>query len=161
MPGVWSDLERLVARCGVDWTFVRAGGFAMNTLGWVDQVRRGDVVRAAYPEGGRSLVHERDIADVVVRTLTEPGHAGLAYTVTGPEVLTEAEQVRAIGDALGRSLRIEQQPATRRGRSPSGPASTEPTSWPSRRAEVDAGRIMLEEDFRLIARRQLTNRAGW
>lgn len=109
--GVWSDIEELLAATGVAWTFVRAGGFAANTLGWADQVREGDVVRTAYPDAARSLVHERDIADAVVRALADPGHEGRIHVVTGPAVLTESEQVRAIGDAIGRPLRIEQLPA--------------------------------------------------
>jgi hypothetical protein len=57
MPGVWSDLERLIEASGLSWTFVRAGGFAANTLEWADQIRSGDTVRIPYPNAARSLVH--------------------------------------------------------------------------------------------------------
>jgi uncharacterized protein YbjT (DUF2867 family) len=107
--GVWSDVERLIEASGVGWTFVRAGGFAANTLEWADQIRAGDTVRIPYPNAARSVVHERDIADVAVRGLLDPGLAGRAFAVTGPEVLTQVEQVRAIGAALGRELRVEEQ----------------------------------------------------
>jgi uncharacterized protein YbjT (DUF2867 family)/ketosteroid isomerase-like protein len=111
MPGVWSDLERLIEASGLSWTFVRAGGFAANTLEWADQIRSGDTVRIPYPNAARSLVHERDTADVAVRCLVDPGHAGRALAVTGPHVLTQLEQVRAIGAAIGRELQVEEQPA--------------------------------------------------
>jgi len=111
MEGVWSDVEALIEDSGVDWTFVRAGGFAANTLDWAEQIRSGDTVRIPYPDAARSLVHERDIADVAVRALLEPGFAGRAFAVTGPEVLTQVEQVRAIGAAIGRALQVEEQPA--------------------------------------------------
>jgi uncharacterized protein YbjT (DUF2867 family) len=109
--GVWSDVERLIAASGVGWTFVRAGGFAANTLEWADQIRTGDTVRIPYPNAARSVVHERDIADVAIRALVDPRLAGRAFAVTGPEVLTQVEQVRAIGAALGCELRVEELPA--------------------------------------------------
>jgi uncharacterized protein YbjT (DUF2867 family) len=111
MEGVWSEVEALIEGAGVGWTFLRAGGFAANTLDWADQIRTGDMVRVPFPEAGRSLVHERDIAAVAVRGLVDPGLAGRALTVTGPEVVTQLEQVGAIAAAIGRELRVEEQPA--------------------------------------------------
>jgi uncharacterized protein YbjT (DUF2867 family) len=106
--GVFETLEGLLAGSGTEWTFLRAGGFATNTLVWADQIRAGDVVR--WPSGGaaRSLVHERDLAEVAVRTLVEPGHGGGRYVLTGPAAITQVEQVRAIGAAIGRPLRYEE-----------------------------------------------------
>ncbi len=74
---------------------------------WADQVRSGDVVSWVYGQAARSLIHERDIAAVAVRALTGHGHAGQRYVLTGPQAVTQAEQVRAIGAAIGRPLRFE------------------------------------------------------
>jgi uncharacterized protein YbjT (DUF2867 family) len=51
---------------------------------------------------------ERDIAAVAVRALCEDGHAGAEYVLTGPQSLSQFEQVSAIGRVIGRSLRIEE-----------------------------------------------------
>jgi uncharacterized protein YbjT (DUF2867 family) len=110
MEGVWADVERAIERSGVARTFVRAGGFAANTLSWASQIRAGDEISIPYPRAARSLVHERDIADVSVRALLDPGRRNEAFAVTGPEVLTQLEQVRAIGEAIGRPLRVREQP---------------------------------------------------
>src|SRR3954452_20549929 len=75
---------------------------------WAAQIRDSDVVRWPYGQAARSLIHERDIAAVAVRALTEDGHAGARYVLTGPETLTQVEQVHAIGDAIGRPLRWEE-----------------------------------------------------
>ncbi|WP_295702826.1 NAD(P)H-binding protein [Lapillicoccus sp.] len=111
MTGVWSVLERLVedtTAAGGSHTMIRGGGFAGNTLEWAAEVRDGDTVRLVAPQGGRSLVHERDLAEVAVAALLDPAtHAGRAYAVTGPQTLTQVEQVAAIADALGRPLRVE------------------------------------------------------
>ncbi|MEO3871109.1 NAD(P)H-binding protein [Nonomuraea sp. B12E4] len=108
--GVWGQVERLVQDSGMRWTFLRAGGFATNTLGWAGQIRDTGVVRAPYAGAARSLIHEADIAAVAALALTEEGHAGRSYVLTGPAVLTQAEQVRLIGAAIGRELRFDEQP---------------------------------------------------
>jgi uncharacterized protein YbjT (DUF2867 family) len=109
--GVWGAVEEAVRRSGVGWTFLRAGGFATNTLEWAPAIRTGEPVRMPYPSAARSPIHERDIADVAVRALTAEGHTGNAYVLTGPAALTMAEQVRVIGEAVGRRPTVVTQPA--------------------------------------------------
>jgi uncharacterized protein YbjT (DUF2867 family) len=110
-PGsFWALVERHVRRAGVPWTFLRPTGLARNTLLWAPQIRSGDVVRWPYARAARSLIHEDDIAAVAVRALTEGGHDQATYLLTGPEVLTQVEQVRIIGEVLGRDLRWEELP---------------------------------------------------
>jgi uncharacterized protein YbjT (DUF2867 family) len=104
----WAQLERLVAQSAVQWTFLRPTGFAKNTLMWADQIRAGGVVRWPYAAAARSLIHEADIAAVAARALTEDGHSGQTYVLTGPQALTQADQVHAIGQAIGRPLRFEE-----------------------------------------------------
>jgi uncharacterized protein YbjT (DUF2867 family)/ketosteroid isomerase-like protein len=103
--GVWGQVEQAIRRSATEWTFLRAGGFAANTLAWADQIRSGGVVRWVYGEAARSLIHERDIADVAVRALTEGQHAGARYVLTGPESITQADQARILGEATGLPVR--------------------------------------------------------
>jgi uncharacterized protein YbjT (DUF2867 family)/ketosteroid isomerase-like protein len=99
--GVWGQVEQSIERSGAEWTFLRAGGFATNTLAWAERIRSDGVVRWVYGEAARSLIHERDIADVAVHALAEDGHAGAKYLLTGPEAITQADQARIIGEATG------------------------------------------------------------
>ncbi|MEE4419333.1 NAD(P)H-binding protein [Streptomyces bugieae] len=101
-------VERLIERSGLGWTHLRPSTFASNTLWWADQIRTGDVVRGAYGAVPMALLHEADIAAVAVRALTEEGHDKAVYTLTGPEILTQVDQVRIIGEAIGRPLRWEE-----------------------------------------------------
>jgi uncharacterized protein YbjT (DUF2867 family) len=103
-----ADIERLIERSGLEWTFLRSAGFATNTLAWAEQIRAGDVVRWPYAAAARSLIHERDIAAVAARALAGNGHGGTIHRLTGPGVLTQAEQVAAIGEAIGHPLRFEE-----------------------------------------------------
>ena len=101
-------IEWLIRRTSLEWTFLRAGGFAANTLGWAEQIRETGAVREIYAKAGRSLIHEADIATVAARALLEEGHVGERYDLTGPAVLTQEEQLWAIGAAIGRDLRWEE-----------------------------------------------------
>jgi uncharacterized protein YbjT (DUF2867 family) len=103
-----ADIERMIEQSGLEWTFLRPSGFATNTLFWAPQIRAEGVVRAPFGAAARSLIHERDIAAVAVRALTGDGHGGAKYVLTGPHVVTQVEQVRIIGEAIGRSLRYEE-----------------------------------------------------
>ncbi len=102
------QVEREIEASGVPWTFLRAGGFATNALWWAPQIRKTGVVRAPYAQAARSLIHERDIADVAVRALTDERHAGARHVLTGPAALTQADQVRIIGEVIRKPLRFEE-----------------------------------------------------
>lgn len=108
--GGHAHLERLVRDSGVEWTLLRPGGFASNTLAWAPHIRSDDTVRLPFPHAGRALIHEADIAAVGVHALLTGELVGKAPGMTGPEVLTEEERVHTIGEVLGRALKVGQQP---------------------------------------------------
>jgi uncharacterized protein YbjT (DUF2867 family) len=106
-----ADIERLIEKSGMEWTFLRPGGFATNaSWWWAPQIREGDVVRWPYGAAASAPIHERDIAAVAARALTDKGqeHNGAKYVLTGGEFLTQVQQVRTIGEAIGRALRFEE-----------------------------------------------------
>ena len=106
---ITAQIERLIETSGLQWTFLRPGIFAANALHWwAPQIRRGDRVRWPYLAAPTAPIHERDIARVAVRVLCEEGHAGGEYVLTGPESLSQLDQLRTIERVIGRSLRIEE-----------------------------------------------------
>jgi uncharacterized protein YbjT (DUF2867 family) len=109
--GVWGQVEQAVVRSGAGWTFLRAGGFATNTLAWAGDVRARGVVHWVHGGAARSLIHERDIADVAARVLADGGHAGAKYVLTGPEAITQADQARIIGEVTGAPVTWDEAPA--------------------------------------------------
>ncbi|MGW7481303.1 NAD(P)H-binding protein [Nonomuraea muscovyensis] len=107
--------ERLIERTGLAWTFLRPHVFAANALRWATQIRAEGAVRGPYGAATMAPIHEHDIAAVAVRALTGDGHDGASYELTGPESLAQTEQVRVIGEVIGRPVRwIETSPATAR-----------------------------------------------
>jgi uncharacterized protein YbjT (DUF2867 family) len=104
-------IEDVITASGLDWTFLRCGGFAANTLAWAPMIRAEGVVRAPYLNAATAPIAEQDIAAAAVRVLLDDGHAGARYILTGRESITQAGQARAIGAAIGRRLRVEELPA--------------------------------------------------
>jgi uncharacterized protein YbjT (DUF2867 family) len=103
------DTEEALRSSGLAWTILRPRTFMTNALQWADQVRAG-VVRAPWPAVAVATVDPADIAAVAAVALTEQGHEGREYPVTGPEALRPADRVRLLAEAVGREVRYEPQP---------------------------------------------------
>jgi uncharacterized protein YbjT (DUF2867 family) len=111
LRSVHAAIEHLVESSGAQWTFLRPGPFALNCRNWwAPQIEKGDTVRWFYGDAATAPIHERDIAAVAVRALSDEGHDGREYVLTGPESLTQREQLSIIGAAIGRPLQFEEFP---------------------------------------------------
>lgn len=99
------DAEQALIASGADWTVVRAAWFAQNFSEnfLAEGVVSGNVAFAADTVR-EPFIDADDIADVVTAALTEHGHAGEIYEVTGPRLLTFAEAVSEIAAATGRTI---------------------------------------------------------
>jgi uncharacterized protein YbjT (DUF2867 family) len=104
---MWLDSEAAVRSAGIAWTVLRPGGYQSNALRWLPQLRTGDVVRAPWPQVRIAAIDPADIASVAATVLTEPGHDGAAYALSGPAALTPADQVATLARVLERPLRYE------------------------------------------------------
>jgi uncharacterized protein YbjT (DUF2867 family) len=104
-----ADIEQLIAAAGLASTMIRPGMFASNArFWWAVSIRNGGIVRWPYGAAETAPIDERDIAAVAARALYEDGHAGGDYVLTGPESLSQGEQVGIIADAIGRHIQFEE-----------------------------------------------------
>ena len=109
MAMLHADIEQLIVAAGLEATIIRPGMFASNALSWwAAAIRAGGIVRWPYGAAETAPVDDRDVAAVAALTLYEDGHAGGDYVLTGPESLSQAEQVSIIGDVLGRRIIFEE-----------------------------------------------------
>ena len=104
-----SAIDRAVQRSGAEWTILRPGTFATNLLTWSQPIRFTGGVRGPYPTSAQAPIHEADVAAAVQAVLTQPGHEGQIYAMTGPETISRIDQLKAIGDAIGRDLTFTEQ----------------------------------------------------
>lgn len=100
--------EAAVEDSGLEYTFLRSGEFCMNKLFvWGEAIRSGEPVRSGYPNTVGVPVHEADVAAVAAAALLDDVHVGAKYEMTGPQALTDREQVAEIAAGIGRDIAFE------------------------------------------------------
>ncbi|GGU73377.1 NmrA family transcriptional regulator [Streptomyces albospinus] len=107
--GVARSREDAVRQSGADWTILRPGGFDSNAYAWAESVRARRAVAAPFGDIGLPTVDPADIAEVAAAALRDGGHAGRAYELTGPELVTPRQQAASLGEALGEPIRFIEQ----------------------------------------------------
>lgn len=100
--------EEALRRSGLGWTFLRPRAFMSNTLSWASSIRSKGVVRMLDGDARNAVVDPRDIAAVAAKTLTEDGHIGRTYTLTGPKAVSPREQTEVLSAQLDSRLRFEE-----------------------------------------------------
>jgi uncharacterized protein YbjT (DUF2867 family) len=104
--GGFHPTEEAVTESGLEWTLLRPCWFAQDFAApdfFLTEVLAGELATPAG-EGREPFIDAADIADVAVAALTEEGHAGRAYDLSGPHAFTFAEALDVIGAATGRTL---------------------------------------------------------
>jgi uncharacterized protein YbjT (DUF2867 family) len=112
-PGVENNMdhplwpaEQAVRTSGPEWTIVRPTWFAQNfsEAFFLPGIRAGELVLPTG-DGKTTFVDAEDIADVVTAALTDDGHNGQAYGLTGAQAHSFGEAVELISAATGRTIR--------------------------------------------------------
>jgi uncharacterized protein YbjT (DUF2867 family) len=107
--GRWHhEREEMIRACGIPATLLRPGGFMTNALDWVPTIHKGGYVLDPVGPGRYAPIDPADIAAVAALALTEDGHQGKEYVLTGDETFTVTEQVRIIADAIGRDIEVRE-----------------------------------------------------
>ncbi len=98
--------EEAVRASGIDYTLVRSAWFAQN---FSEGYLRDPILAGILPMPGgmiqEPIIDIEDIADVVVCALTEEGHKGELYEVTGPRLMSFADMAEVLSQATGRPIR--------------------------------------------------------
>jgi uncharacterized protein YbjT (DUF2867 family) len=81
-----------------------------NALQWAPMIRRGDTVTIPFAYRAAASIDPADIAAVALTALTTNAHHGAAYQLSGPQVLTPAEELNLLGETLGKTLRLVEPP---------------------------------------------------
>jgi uncharacterized protein YbjT (DUF2867 family) len=103
-------VERHVRDLGIGYTFLRPNLFFQGLLAFAAMISAEGRFYAPIGEAAVSAVDVRDIADVAAVALTEAGHEGATYTLTGPAALTHAQIAAALTGALGREITFTGRP---------------------------------------------------
>jgi uncharacterized protein YbjT (DUF2867 family) len=99
-------IERAIEASGLAWTFLRPNNFMQGFLtSEAASIRAEGAFSLPAGEARVSHVDVRDIARVAAQALTEPGHTGKAYALSGPQALSYAEAATLLSTATGRPVR--------------------------------------------------------
>ncbi|MET8969673.1 NAD(P)H-binding protein [Streptomyces hydrogenans] len=110
--GAWHvDAERAIESGGFAWTVLRPASFASNLLRHAPLIRAGEPLPNLAGDARQPVVDPRDVAAVAVAALTGDAHDGQRYDLTGPELLTFADQAAILAGVLGRPVDVTDVPA--------------------------------------------------
>lgn len=98
------EADEYLRASGVPYTILRPNSFMQNQLGNIGSIKAQGVIYQATGEARQSVIDVVDVAAVAVRALTEPGHEGQIYVLTGPESLGFHEVAAKIGGAIGKPV---------------------------------------------------------
>lgn len=99
------ECERIVQESGMDWTVVRASWFFQNfSEGAFTEMVLGGRITLPAEDVPEPFVDVDDIAEVAVAALSEAGHAGEVYEVTGPRLMTFPQVASELSEATGRDI---------------------------------------------------------
>jgi len=104
MPHHWQKLhvEELLFESGLDFTILQPAAYMQNLKGYWDEAVAKGIYRVPYPVDTRlSLVDLQDVAEAAAIVLTQDGHAGATYELSGPEALTQDQIARALSQSIG------------------------------------------------------------
>jgi uncharacterized protein YbjT (DUF2867 family) len=116
--GRWHyQVEKELQESGMVWTILRPHHFMQNLLAQAEYVAKDGVVYSASGDGKIPYIDPRDIAAVAFVTLTQPGHLGKKYVLTGGEAMSYRQAAEIIGATIGKPVRfVDESPDQARAR---------------------------------------------
>ena len=97
-------IEKTLDASGIPHTFLRPSGFMQTYLLFAPTIRAQSAYYLPARDSRYVMVDTRDVAAAAAKVLTEPGHAGKAYTLTGTDVLSNSEVAEKLSRAVGRTI---------------------------------------------------------
>ena len=105
--GRWHyEVEKELEESGMDWTILRPHHFMTNLIAQAGYVIKEGAIYSPSGDGKIPYVDPRDVAAVAFVTLTQPGHLGKIYVVTGSEAISYRQAAEIIGNVIGKKLRF-------------------------------------------------------
>lgn len=95
---------------GLEWTLLQPTFFMQNFLGSAGTIKKDGAFYGAGKDGKIAAIDARDIAAVAAKVLTEQGHAGKTYLLTGKEPASQAEVAEKISKVIGKPVKYVDLP---------------------------------------------------
>ncbi|MEL7071045.1 MAG: SDR family oxidoreductase [Cyanobacteria bacterium J06581_3] len=99
-----TDSDEALIASGLPYTILRPNSFYQNMLWSAGSIKESGQFYLPFGDAKQSLVDVRDLMAVAAKILTEPGHTGKIYELTGPEGLSYNEIASRLGDVIGKEV---------------------------------------------------------
>jgi uncharacterized protein YbjT (DUF2867 family) len=99
-----AQIEDELTSSGLPYTFLRPQSFMQNTLMVARTVASEEKIYQPFKDGKLGMIDARDIGEVAAKVLTEEGHEGKVYTLTGPAAISFYEVAEALSQVLGKEV---------------------------------------------------------
>ena len=116
--GRWHyQVEKELRDSGMGWTLLRPHHFMQNLVAQAEYVIKEGAIYSPSGDGKIPYIDPRDVAAVAFVTLTQPGHLGKTYVLTGSEAISYRQAAEVIGAAIGKKVRfVDESPEEARAR---------------------------------------------
>ena len=104
LPKNHYDTEQHIASLGVDWTSLRPNYYMQNMLMYAGSIARTSSFALPLSTAKTTMIDSRDVGEVAAAVLTDGGHAGQAYRLTGPAMMDFHEVAARMGTVLERPV---------------------------------------------------------
>jgi uncharacterized protein YbjT (DUF2867 family) len=105
-----AEIEDELASSGLPYTLLRPTTFMQNTLMAARTVASEGRIYQPFKGGKLGMIDARDIGEVAAKVLTEEGHEGKVYTLTGPAAISFYDVAQALSEVLGKEVRYVNVP---------------------------------------------------
>ncbi len=99
-----AEIEEELISSGLRYTLLRPTTFMQNTLVTVRSVASEGKVYQPFEDGKLGMIDARDIGEVAAKVLTEEGHEGKTYTLTGPAAISFHDIAEMLSEVLGKKV---------------------------------------------------------
>jgi uncharacterized protein YbjT (DUF2867 family) len=99
-----AQIEEELISSGLPYTLLRPTTFMQNTLATARTVSSEGRIYQPFKDGKLGMIDARDIAEVAVKVLTEQGHEGKTYTLTGPAAISFHDIAEMLSEVLRKKV---------------------------------------------------------
>ncbi|TCI84803.1 SDR family oxidoreductase [Tenacibaculum sp. M341] len=96
--------DELIKKSGLDYTLIQPNMFFQYFYLNLETINAEGNFYSCFGDTALSLVDINDVVDIAVKALTEDGHAGKTYCLTGPESFTSAKHAELLTEVSGKQI---------------------------------------------------------
>jgi len=100
------ECEKVLSESGIPFVILRPTGFYQNYLSYADEISSAGVFHLALGSDRSTYIDARDVARVAAVTLTEEGHEGKSYNLTGPRALSNEDIAEILSEVTGDQIKF-------------------------------------------------------